>query len=31
MSISNMTISNSSMTRLRKVMSVISIVLFMSS
>ncbi|MCC4855904.1 protein translocase subunit SecF [Vibrio lentus] len=31
MSISNMTISNSNMTRLRKVMSVISIVLFMSS
>ncbi|MFS1954466.1 protein translocase subunit SecF [Vibrio cyclitrophicus] len=31
MSISKMTISNSSMTRLRKVMSVISIVLFMSS
>ncbi|MEZ9158068.1 protein translocase subunit SecF [Vibrio lentus] len=31
MSISNMTISNSNMTRLRKVMSAISIVLFMSS
>ncbi|MGF1752693.1 protein translocase subunit SecF [Vibrio makurazakiensis] len=31
MSISNMTISDSNMTRLRKVMSVISIVLFMSS